>query len=77
MTTLAGLFFSLISFFGLANCKMKKPKRKTALIAISAMLMLIQILFINAILHIGPDTFIAFSGLLSGIIFVMTFQKKP
>ncbi|MHA4806620.1 hypothetical protein ACX0G9_00865 [Flavitalea flava] len=76
MTTFAGIFFSLISIFGLFKGKSKKSLRKIVLVAFSIFLILAQILFINDILKLEGQEFIAISGLLSGIILILAFQKN-
>jgi hypothetical protein len=75
MTTLVGIFFSLISIFGFAKCQSKTVLKKSVLVAFCIVLVLGQILFINSILQVGGDEFLAFSGLLSGIILILAFQK--
>jgi hypothetical protein len=76
MTTFAGIFFSLISLFGLVKGKSKKSLRKIVLVAFSIFLILAQILYINNILQLEGQEFIAISGLLSGIILILAFQKN-
>lgn len=75
MATLAGIFFSLISIFGFVKCKSKTALKKIVLVALCIVLILGQILFMNSVLQMGGDEFIAFSGLLSGIILILAFQK--
>ena len=76
MTTLVGIFFSFISVLGLLKGKSKKFIRKVVLIVFSLFLILGQILFMNSILTIESQEFIAISGLLSGIILILAFQKN-
>lgn len=76
MTTIAGIFFSLISLFGLFKGKSKKSLRKIVLVAFSLFLILAQLLFINNILQLEGQEFLAISGLLSGIILILAFQKN-
>ena len=75
MATLAGIFFSIISIFGLIRCKEKKYIKKLVLLAFSVLLILVQLLFINSILLVGGDEFVAFSGLVSGIILILATQR--
>jgi 1,4-dihydroxy-2-naphthoate octaprenyltransferase len=76
MATLAGIFFSFISIFGLVKCQTKTVIKKIVLVAFSLFLILGQLLFINSILQVGGDQFLAFSGLLSGVILILAFQKR-
>lgn len=76
MTTFVGIFFSLISIFGLFKGKSKRSLRKIVLVAFCLFLILAQILFINDILNLEGQEFIAISGLLSGIILILAFQKN-
>jgi 1,4-dihydroxy-2-naphthoate octaprenyltransferase len=76
MATLAGIFFSFISIFGLVKCQTKTVIRKIVLVAFSLFLILGQLLFINSLLQVGGDQFLAFSGLLSGVILILAFQKR-
>ncbi len=76
MTTLVGIFFSFISVLGLLKGKSKKFIRKVVLIVFSLFLIVGQILFMNSILTIESQEFIAISGLLSGIILILAFQKN-
>ena len=76
MATLAGIFFSFISIFGLVKCKAKNSIKKIVLVAFSVFLILGQVLFIYSILQVGGDQFLAFSGLVSGIILILAFQKR-
>jgi hypothetical protein len=76
MTTLVGVFFSFISVLGLLKGKSKRFIRKVVLIVFSLFLIVGQILFMNSILTIESQEFIAISGLLSGIILILAFQKN-
>ena len=76
MTTLVGLFFSFISILGLFKGSSKRQIRRVVIISISLFLILGQILFMNSALHIESQEFIGFSGLLSGIILILAFQKN-
>jgi hypothetical protein len=76
MVTFAGVFFSLISIFGLVRCQSKSSLRKIVLVAFSVFLIGVQLLFINSVLEVGGDLFIALSGLMSGIILILSFQKN-
>ena len=75
MVTLAGIFFSLISIFGFVKCQTKTALKKIVLVAFCIVLFLGQLLYMNGILTIGGDEFLAFSGLLSGIILILAIQK--
>ena len=75
MTTLVGLFFSFISILGFFKGSSKRTIRRFVLIGISLFLILGQILFMNSVLHVESQEFIGFSGLLSGIILILAFQK--
>jgi hypothetical protein len=76
MTTLVGLFFSLISILGFFKGSSKSTVRRYVILGISLLLILGQILFMNSALHIESQEFIGFSGLLSGIILILAFQKN-
>jgi len=76
MTTLVGIFFSFISVLGLLKGKSKKFMRRIVLIVFSLFLIVGQVLFMNSVLTIESQEFIAFSGLLSGIILILAFQKN-
>ena len=76
MTTLVGIFFSLISVFGIFKGKSKKAIRKIVIIAFSLFLILAQILFMNSVLDVSGQGFIALSGILGGIILILAFQKN-
>jgi hypothetical protein len=76
MTTLVGIFFTFISVLGLLKGKSKRFIRKVVLIVFSLFLIVGQILFMNSILTIESQEFIAISGLLSGIILILAFQKN-
>jgi purine-cytosine permease-like protein len=76
MTTLVGLFFSFISVFGLLKCKSKRAIKKILLVAFSIFLILAQILFMNGVLEVSGQEFVALSGLLSGIILILVFQRN-
>ncbi len=75
MTMLIGIFFSLVSIFGFVKCQSKTVLKKIVLVAFCIVLVLGQILFINSMLQMAGDEFLAFSGLLSGIILILAFQK--
>jgi hypothetical protein len=75
MTTLVGLFFSLISVLGLLKGPSKKVIRKIVLILFSLLLILAQVLFMNSKLTIDSQDFIAISGVIGGIILILSFQK--
>ena len=76
MATLAGIFFSSISIFGLFKCKTKTALRKIVLLAFSIVLILTQLLFMNSVLELGGQEFIFVSGILSGIILILAFQRS-
>ncbi|WP_188931776.1 hypothetical protein [Puia dinghuensis] len=76
MTTLVGIFFSLISVFGLFKGKSKRTIRKLVLLAFSIFLIIGQILFMYSALDVESQVFIGFSGLISGIILILAFQKN-
>ena len=75
MTTLTGIFFSLISIFGFVKCQSKTVLKKIVLVAFCIVLILGQILFMNSIIEMDGSEFLGFSGLLSGIILILAFQK--
>jgi len=76
MTTLVGIFFSMISIFGIFKGKSKGSLRKIVLIAFCLFLILAQVLFMNSILEVSGQEFIGLSGILGGIILIMAFQKN-
>ena len=76
MTTLVGIFFCFISILGLLKGKSKRSIRKVVLIVFSLFLTAGQILFMNSVLTIESQEFIGLSGLLSGIILILAFQKN-
>jgi hypothetical protein len=75
MTTLVGLFFSLISVFGLFRGKSKSTTRRIVIIAFSIFLILVQVLFMYSMLKVESQQFVGFSILISGIILILSFQK--
>jgi hypothetical protein len=75
MTTLVGIFFSLISLFGLFKGKSKGVTRRIVIIAFSVFLILGQILFMYSKLKVESQQFVGFSILISGIILILAFQK--
>jgi uncharacterized membrane protein len=76
MTTLVGLFFSIISIFGLVKCKSKRSIRRIVLLAFSIFLIFTQVLFMNSILEVNGQEFFALSGILGGVILILSFQKN-
>ena len=76
MATLAGLFFSFISVLGLLRVKSKRAIRRIVIIAFSLFLILVQVLVMNDVLQLEGQEFIGISGLLSGIILILAFQKN-
>jgi hypothetical protein len=75
MAILPGIFFSLISVLGLVRCQSKPIVRKFVLVAFSVILILGQVLFVYSVLQLDGGEFVAFSGLLGGIILILAFQK--
>jgi hypothetical protein len=76
MTTLVGIFFSFISVLGLLKGKSKKFVRKTVIIVFSFVLIIGQLMFMYSKLAIESQEFIAISGLVSGVILILAFQKN-
>ena len=76
MTTLVGIFFSLVSIFGFFKGRSKNSPRKLVLIGCSLFLIIGQILFMYSYLNIESQRFIGFSGLISGIILILAYQKN-
>jgi hypothetical protein len=76
MTTLVGIFFSIISLFGLFKGKSKTSIRKLVLNAFSLFLIIGQVLFMYSVVDVGSQEFIGFSGVISGIILILAFQKN-
>ena len=76
MTTFVGLFFSVISVFGLFKCKSKTAIKKILLVGFSIFLILAQLLFMNDVLKMSGQEFVGLSGLLSGIILILIFQPN-
>jgi hypothetical protein len=76
MATLVGLFFSSISVFGFFKCKSKSVLRRLVLLAFSVFLIITQLLFMNSVVEMGGQEFIFLSGILSGIILILAFQKN-
>lgn len=74
MTTL-GLFFSFISIFGFFKGSTKSRVRRFVIIGISFFLIIGQVLYMNSALPIESQEFVGLSGLLSGIILILAFQK--
>jgi hypothetical protein len=75
MTTLVGIFFSLISILGFFKGSAKRNIRRIVIIAFSLFLILGQLLFMYRALHVESQQFIGLSGLISGIILILAFQK--
>jgi high-affinity Fe2+/Pb2+ permease len=75
MTTLVGLFFSLVSIFGFFKGSSKRAFRRIVIVTFSLLLIIGQVLFMYSRLHMESQEFIGFSGLLSGIILILAFQK--
>ena len=76
MAILVGLFFSAISIFGLVKCRSKQALQKIVLLAFSIFLILSQLLFMNSVVEIPGPEFIFISGILSGIILILSFQRN-
>jgi hypothetical protein len=76
MTTLVGLFFSLISVLGLLKGPSKKIIRKIVLILFSLLLILAQVLYMYSKLALDSQDFIAISGVVGGIILILSFQRN-
>jgi hypothetical protein len=74
MATLAALFFSSISILGLLKCKTKTALRRIILLAFSIVLIITQ--FMNSVVEMGSQEFIFISGILSGIILILSFQRN-
>jgi hypothetical protein len=75
MITLVGLFFSFISVLGFLMGQSKKFLRKIVLIAFSLCLILAQVLFMYSKITIDSQDFIAISGVVGGIILILSFQR--
>lgn len=76
MTTLVGIFFSLISILGFFKGRSKSNLRKLVIVGFSLFLIVGQIMFMYSYLDIESQEFIGFSGLISGIILILAFQKN-
>ncbi|HXB07120.1 MAG TPA: hypothetical protein VNW04_08390 [Puia sp.] len=76
MITLVGIFFSLISLLGIVKGNKKSSLRKLVLIGFSVFLIVGQILFMYSYLNVESQQFIGFSGLISGIILILAYQKN-
>ena len=75
MTTLVGLFFSMISVLGLFKGKSKRTTRRIVLFTFSLFLILGQVLFMYSFLKVESQQFVGFSILISGIILILAYQK--
>jgi hypothetical protein len=75
MITLVGLFFSFISVLGFLMGQSKKFLRKIVLIAFSLCLVLAQLLFMYSKITMDSQDFIAISGVVGGIILILSFQR--
>jgi hypothetical protein len=76
MTTLVGLFFSFISVLGLLNGPSKKLLRRVVLFVFSMFLIVAQVLYMGGRLSVDSQDFIAISGLVGGIILILSFQRN-
>jgi hypothetical protein len=75
MTTLVGLFFSLISVLGFLMGQSKKFIRKVVLIAFSLGLILAQVLFVYSKIAVDGHDFVLISGFVGAIILILSFQR--
>jgi hypothetical protein len=76
MSTLICIFFSIVAIFGFLKGRTKNTPRKMVLIGCSLFLIVGQILFLYSYLNIESQQFVGFSILISGIIFILAFQKS-
>lgn len=76
MTTLVGIFFTLISALGFFKGQSKKAIRKFVLIVFSFCLIMAQLLFMYNRLSMDSQDFIAISGVIGGIILILAFQRN-
>jgi hypothetical protein len=76
MTTLVGLFFSLISVLGFLMGQSKKFLRKIVLIAFSLGLILAQALFVYSKITMDGHDFVLISGFVGAIILILSFQRN-
>ena len=76
MTTLVGLFFSLISVLGFLMGQSKKFLRKIVLIAFSLGLILAQVLFVYSKITVDGHDFVMISGFVGAIILILSFQRN-
>ena len=76
MTTIVSIFFSIVSIFGFLKGRTKNAPRKLVLIGCSLFLIIGQILFLYSYLNMESQQFVGFSILISGIIFILAFQKN-
>jgi hypothetical protein len=76
MTTLVGIFFSLVSVFGFLKGRSKNSPRKLVLIGFSLFLIIGQILYMYSYVNIESQQFVGFSILITGIILILAFQKN-
>jgi drug/metabolite transporter (DMT)-like permease len=75
MAISVGLFFSVIAIFGLIRSKSKPALRRLVLLAFCIFLLITQLLFMYSIVEISAQEFIFISGILSGIILILSFQR--
>jgi hypothetical protein len=75
MTTLVGIFFSVISVLGFLKGQSKKFIRKIVLIVASMGLILGQVLFIYSKISMDSQDFVVISGFIGGVILILSFQK--
>lgn len=75
MTTLVGIFFSLISVLGFLKGQSKKAIRKFVLILFSFCLIMAQLLFMYSRLSMDSHDFVLLSGAVGAIILILSFQR--
>ena len=76
MTTLIGLFFSLIAVLGFLMGRSKKFLRKVVLIVASFLLVFGQLLFVYDKITVDGHDFVVVSGVVGAIILILSFQRN-
>lgn len=76
MTTLVGVFFSLISVFGILLAQTKKAVRKFVLLLFSFCLIMAQLLYMYSRLSVNSQDFIAVSALVGAVILILSLQRN-
>ncbi len=76
MTTLVGIFFSLISVLGFLKGQSKKFIRKIVLVAFSLGLILAQVLFMASKITMDSHDFVTTSAFVGAIILILSFQRN-